>query len=228
MPCARLCLGAPKIFTLASVDYNKGIFLMKRYIQAALMASAFFAASTQANAADYIIDNSQPGGLGNTASPFYVKINEPSYIEAVINGIRPTTGTTPVAFTDTFTFFLPFTGLGSGAAVSTNFNNLDLTSLFIEIYDAGNTFVEQTIFGNRTTSGVSVSLDANTLVPADRRVVLTFSGIASGGTYSGNLSATATPAVPEPATWAMLLAGFGAVGFTMRRKRQQKVAVSFA
>lgn len=34
-------------------------------------------------------------------------------------------------------------------------------------------------------------------------------------------------AVPEPATWAMLLAGFGAVGFAMRRKREQRVAVSF-
>ena len=34
-------------------------------------------------------------------------------------------------------------------------------------------------------------------------------------------------AVPEPATWAMMLAGFGAVGFAMRR-RQQKASVRFA
>jgi|GEM_PF-952665 len=33
-------------------------------------------------------------------------------------------------------------------------------------------------------------------------------------------------AVPEPATWAMMIAGFGLVGGTMRRQR--KVAVSFA
>jgi hypothetical protein len=25
--------------------------------------------------------------------------------------------------------------------------------------------------------------------------------------------------VPEPATWAMFLLGFGAIGFTMRRRR---------
>jgi hypothetical protein len=33
-------------------------------------------------------------------------------------------------------------------------------------------------------------------------------------------------AVPEPATWAMMIAGFGAVGFAMRRR--QNVTVSFA
>jgi hypothetical protein len=32
--------------------------------------------------------------------------------------------------------------------------------------------------------------------------------------------------VPEPAAWAMMLAGFGLVGSAMRRR--QKVAVSFA
>jgi hypothetical protein len=34
-------------------------------------------------------------------------------------------------------------------------------------------------------------------------------------------------AVPEPATWAMMLFGFGAVGFGMRR-RKQKLSVSYA
>ena len=29
-------------------------------------------------------------------------------------------------------------------------------------------------------------------------------------------------AAPEPATWAMMLIGFGAVGFAMRRKRSQQ------
>ena len=31
-------------------------------------------------------------------------------------------------------------------------------------------------------------------------------------------------AVPEPATWAMMLLGFGAVGFAMRRRRQPVMA----
>jgi len=33
-----------------------------------------------------------------------------------------------------------------------------------------------------------------------------------------------TPAVPEPATWGMMLLGFGAVGFAMRRRRTPALA----
>ncbi|MBB6124472.1 PEPxxWA-CTERM sorting domain-containing protein [Sphingobium subterraneum] len=40
------------------------------------------------------------------------------------------------------------------------------------------------------------------------------------------LGGISTAAVPEPTTWAMMLAGFGAMGVAMRRRR--KVAVSFA
>lgn len=37
-----------------------------------------------------------------------------------------------------------------------------------------------------------------------------------------------TGAVPEPATWAMMLAGFGMIGFAARRRSSVKTAVSFA
>ena len=35
------------------------------------------------------------------------------------------------------------------------------------------------------------------------------------------LYTTGTPAVPEPGTWAMMLLGFGAAGYAMRRNRRQ-------
>lgn len=43
----------------------------------------------------------------------------------------------------------------------------------------------------------------------------------SGGnaSFSGNLSFASVAAVPEPGTWALMLIGFGAVGFSMRRRR---------
>jgi len=46
-----------------------------------------------------------------------------------------------------------------------------------------------------------------------------------GGFSSATLYYTDTPVVPEPASWALLIAGFGAVGFAMRRRR---TAVAFA
>jgi hypothetical protein len=47
-------------------------------------------------------------------------------------------------------------------------------------------------------------------------------------TYSYNFgTAAATGAVPEPATWAMMLTGFGGIGFAMRR-RKSKVKTNLA
>ena len=52
---------------------------------------------------------------------------------------------------------------------------------------------------------------------------LTFSGQSpSGGAESGNL--TFRLAVPEPATWALMLLGFGGIGVAMRRRRQPILA----
>ncbi len=38
------------------------------------------------------------------------------------------------------------------------------------------------------------------------------------GLYNGGLL-TPPPAVPEPASWALMLAGFGTLGMAMRRRR---------
>jgi hypothetical protein len=45
------------------------------------------------------------------------------------------------------------------------------------------------------------------------------------GSYVGTLTADA---VPEPATWAMMLVGFGLIGFAMRRQGKSQPKVRFA
>ena len=45
------------------------------------------------------------------------------------------------------------------------------------------------------------------------------------GAFGGNVAFTA---VPEPATWGMMLLGFGAVGFAMRRRRYRLIATAAA
>jgi len=53
----------------------------------------------------------------------------------------------------------------------------------------------------------------------------TFTGLPDGYVAIDNLQADfATPNVPEPATWAMMLGGFGAVGGALRVRRQARAA----
>ena len=51
------------------------------------------------------------------------------------------------------------------------------------------------------------------------------SGASAGDAYFRNLTISA---VPEPATWAMMVGGFGAIGFGLRRRRRQAVRVTYA
>ena len=53
-----------------------------------------------------------------------------------------------------------------------------------------------------------------------------FTDFAQGNTIIDNLVAE-TAAVPEPASWAMMLAGFGAVGSALRRRKAATI-VRFA
>jgi hypothetical protein len=39
-----------------------------------------------------------------------------------------------------------------------------------------------------------------------------------------NITSPPPPAVPEPATWSLMLLGFGAIGVAMRRRRRQLAA----
>ena len=59
---------------------------------------------------------------------------------------------------------------------------------------------------------------------------VTFNGTVGDGFGIDNVSfsSAVTAAVPEPGTWALMLTGFGAVGFTMRRRQKVVTQVSYA
>lgn len=44
--------------------------------------------------------------------------------------------------------------------------------------------------------------------------------VIGGGGGGGGLEINLAPAVPEPATWLMMIAGFGVLGFALRRRRR--------
>lgn len=94
-------------------------------------------------------------------------------------------------------------GLGSGLAFgstsnvgsdgSLNFTGTGYFDSFFTALGAGNYTLGYTLTGNGGPNGLRIT--------------------------ATNVTNVATGAVPEPATWAMMLLGFGGIGFAMRRKQ---------
>lgn len=127
-------------------------------------------------------------------------------------------GSATTAFTNTFNFLTPAgfnlaNGTLSTSALGTS--NIDFTSALLN----------GTAFTLTPTGTFEFGSLANTALIAGANNVLTVSGLNTGdGAFSGTLTFAAVSAVPEPGTWAMMLLGFGAVGFSMRRRRPALLA----
>jgi len=91
-------------------------------------------------------------------------------------------------------------------------------------------FTNVSVAGGGTTSifappATSVIQQFNLPMLADTAYTVTLAGTSpvSAGAISGNVTIT-NAAVPEPATWAMMILGFGAVGMVLRRRRRPVLA----
>ena len=89
-----------------------------------------------------------------------------------------------------------------------------------QLLTGGGVSIIQTVMG----TGRFLELDTGTLAAnTTYRFLYTFNAPTGGGTLSGNASFYAG-GVPEPATWAMMLIGFGGIGLAMRRRRRPVLA----
>ena len=85
---------------------------------------------------------------------------------------------------------------------------------------------------NQSIAYKSDVFDVENAIEAD--FALAFSSISSafvaksgvGTAFEANVVGTFAAAVPEPATWAMMIAGFGMVGFAARRRRGLSVVTA--
>jgi hypothetical protein len=127
--------------------------------------------------------------------------------------------TAPCNFTDTVTFLTP-TGYNNVSAI--------INSTFNTSNPATNLNFTSVVFNN-TVSNIGFNIANGVFDQASRELIplianatntITINGTSAGdASYSGTLSFGMSSAVPEPATWALMLLGFGAVGFSMRRQR---------
>jgi len=126
-------------------------------------------------------------------------------------------GNTPIAgsFTDTLTFTLTTlsTANASITAVVNGGQDVDFTSIVLT--GPGGPF-NMTLLNPDPVEVWATPAAGFQLAAGTYTLTLTGTNSAAIGSYAGNFAVTA---VPEPQTLALTLAGLGAVGFLLRRRR---------
>jgi hypothetical protein len=74
------------------------------------------------------------------------------------------------------------------------------------------------------TSNLDWRIYSNTFTATDTTTRLTFTNLTGGVNEGVFLDAVSVAAVPEPATWALMLLSFGGIGLAMRRRRRPALA----
>lgn len=150
---------------------------------------------------------------------------------SVVTGVLPSSVLTPPdsalfgakitggaqSFDDTFTFNIIGGGVADAQVTTLLLNgaqNINFTSIMVDSLYA---FVKTSTDPNPETW----MLEPVLLADGAHSIRVMGNLLGQNGTYSGTINVAA---VPEPATWAMMLIGFGGIGFAMRRRKQPVLA----
>ncbi len=114
------------------------------------------------------------------------------------------------------------TGLTPGTTYTLSFDD-------IAYYVGAQTF-NVSAFGSSTdyTPASNSSYMGNTFsfTPTASAGAISFVALISGGNFVSGIDNLVLSSVPEPASWAMMLVGFGGVGAAMRLRRKLSVAIA--
>ncbi|MBU3076489.1 FxDxF family PEP-CTERM protein [Sphingomonas quercus] len=144
----------------------------------------------------------------------------PSFVSAIFFNAF----STDTSFHDSFNFTLPVNGLGGGSLSLSLADFANPTMTISDIIINGDSYAALLASNLVAANGILLSVSN---IPITAGVMNTIQVIGSGvGSYTGNIAFQATSAVPEPAAWAMMVAGFGIVGMAARRR--QRAAPNFA
>jgi len=122
----------------------------------------------------------------------------------------------PGAFEHTFAFELTQPGTANSSLTTTLLagNDIDFTSISLD----GFAFTQTGFDGSGAENW---QLDFAALGAGAHQITVTGSvaGASQDGSYSGVLN-VATAVIPEPATWGMMILGFGGMGGLLRQRRR--------
>lgn len=131
------------------------------------------------------------------------------------NGVFAHSGIAAGAFSDTFNFSVPTAGT-QDVDVTFRFKS-GLSDIIATLNGAAFTF---------TTNGNGLSGSLSQFVATGPQILQISGKSVGGGAYSGTVAFTS--AVPELATWLMMIAGVGFTGSALRRRKaEHKVTYAF-
>ncbi len=126
----------------------------------------------------------------------------------------------PGAFSHQFDFILGGDSAANASVTTTVLgqNDIDFASILLD----GFNFTQTGFDGSGAENWELASI---TLAPGLHSIFVNGSvaGTSGDGAYSGVLNVAP---VPEPGTWAMMLLGFGATGYAMRRRRKPALQIA--
>ncbi len=122
------------------------------------------------------------------------------------------------SFTDTFNF---------GSFANPSLASASLTATLVGFTATGYSLISGTLgssaltFGTQGKNVTALFTDNDVMFSGPLQLTVTGKTINGGGSFGGNVNIAMSPsisAVPEPETYAMMLAGLGLLGFAARRK----------
>jgi len=202
---------------------------MSAFRTALLAAASILTVATSASAAPLIYPNSgteapSPGaffaGLNGTLRIYFTGLAGGF---SVFGGVRVNGVDRPYALNNQTSAYGDYADLGT-----VNVGDSLVPYIFVET--TGHTFYsDPSLNFDGVNHAWQQSYGGDSFIPAS--FVLSFEDLDDGGDfnytdYGMSITVQKVPAVPEPASWAMMIAGFGLAGVALRRRTSMKAALT--
>lgn len=185
---------------------------MKTFLAAASLAAAITGLAPAAQAATVVIDfsgHTAGQAIDNTYASYGLTFSGATF-EQCGGGCPAPNPNGWFAIGDQFTAYF------STPQSNISFQSVSFSSTLAQAYDASN----QLLASVTDNENFPISEAVNTLTGSNITYVTFSYGGGQNGPAITNLTFNAAGAVPEPATWAMFILGFGAIGVTLRKSRR--------